>query len=959
MKNLILKTSLLVYFLSLFVCIQAQNAKLPPLRLKKGDTFSYKCKYMNLDDANNEQIYWFTFHVKDLKQEVYSMEIQIDRHKTNNTSKNFDTQYGYYNEFESPLLRIPVSFQITKNRKISNLHLPEDIVQKRSNDFAAEDLLKKMQLLMYYQQHEIKLQKLIENVFTCWNVPDVKTSNLSYLNTSHKNQYKLNYQFIADSILLSKKTEETPYGSHLEKEDIKGTLTLIHKTGLPSETSYRLSSTYKVVSDSYKLDQAVTIQPYAPHKTVTLIANVSDDYKGNELNAYLINNYFIERDIFKWRIDLKKGKTYSTTQDLSRPIALNMVLKDGPVSNSSFCNLLLEPGDSISININNDSIYFTGKGALKNKLKNYLIKHDLNISKEWDEHKTKQLCEVKTNEQLAYIDKFEGQISEWAHQHLEADIYYGNLNHLIHYYYYHNQGNVNPASFEILFNDVDLTIHSCITSFYNRTVVKDYIYRKALIMKGYYQNRTLHEQEKFYLAEMLLSREAKYLAQTDIVWQALKSNDTQIGNHLFQEYKKQYWQSEFYTLLNDLYANRVNLGANQKLPEVTFTTIDGKHLSTNDLKGKYIQLLFINIEYEDEQKTLEAYQKLKAEMDDKQFELITVFVTPDEEKIKEYIKEHQPKGILVSNPDWSIDELNQFKMEYGLPYFLVNPDGIIIFSGAIDDSGLDHFLNEVKKIIQQTDFSAYEASISKRTLYSVLLVALLVFAIIVVASIAITRNIKRKEAMQRQKLEWQISAVRSQLNPHFLFNAMNSIQFLVNHNENKKANLFLSSFAKLMRKVLYQAEEEFTSLENELDTIQKYLELEHLRHKFTFHIEIDPAIDLYNTEIPVMLIQPFVENAILHGIAELKELGRIDVSITKINQNQLRICISDNGVGLSDKVNQSSTQSNGKGMYLTQKRMDLIMQKYRKEITFEVNDRKQQDSSTNGTLVNINIETEA
>ena len=958
MKNLILKASILAYFLSLFVCVQAQTAKLPPLRLKKGNTFSYKCKYTNIDDANNEQIYWLTFHVKDLKKEVYSIEMQIDRCKTNNASQNFDTQYGYYNEFESPLLHIPVPFQITKGRKIFDLHFPEDIVQKRSNDFAAEDLLKKMQLSMYYQQHKTKLTRLIENIFTCWNIPDAKTSKLSYLNTSTKNQYKVNYQFIADSILLSKKTEEAPYGSHLEKEDIKGTLSMIHKTGLPSETTYNISLTYKVVSESYNMDQVVTIQPYTPKKTVTLIANVSEDYKGNELHAYLINNLFIERDLFKWRIDLEKGKTYSTSQDLSRPIALNMVLKDGPISNSSFCNLLLEPGDSITININNDSIYFTGKGALKNKLKNYLINHDLNISKDWDENKTKQLCEVKTKEQLAYIDKFKGQISEWAHQHLGADIYYGNLNHLIHYYYYHNDGNVNPASFELLFNDVDLTIHSCITSFYNRAVVKDYIYRKALIMKGYHQNRTISEQEEFYLAEMLLTGEAKYLAQTDIVWQALKSNDTHIGNHLFQEYKKQYWQSEFYNLLNELYANRVNLGTNQQLPEVTFTTMEGEHLSTNDLKGKFIQLLFINIEYEDGQKTMEAYQKLKAKMDDKQFELITVFVTPDEEKIKEYIKKHQPKGILVSNPNWRIDELNQFKMEYGLPYFLVNPDGIIIFSGAIADEGLEYFLNEIKQVIEQTDFSAHEASISKRTLYSVLLVSLLVIAIIVAVSIIVMRNIKRKEALQRQNLEWQISAVRSQLNPHFLFNAMNSIQFLVNQNENKKANLFLSSFAKLMRKVLHQAEEEFTSLDNELDTIQKYLELEQLRHKFTFHIEVDPTIDLYNTEIPVMLIQPFVENAILHGIAELKNKGIIEISITQANQHQLQICIRDNGVGLNKQANHS-TQSNGKGMHLTQKRMDLMMQKYGKEITFEVNDRKQQDVSTNGTLVNINIETEA
>nr|WP_321409847.1 histidine kinase [uncultured Carboxylicivirga sp.] len=957
MKNLILKTSLLVCFLTLFVYVQAKPTKLPPLKLKKGDTFSYQCNTTTNDDNKSEQTYWLTLHIIDINKDVYYMTVEIDRYKINNASQKIDTKFGCYNEFESPLIQVPVPFQISKDRKISNLHLPKEVINKRSDDFAAEDLLKKMQLSMYYQQHEIKLKKLIESVFACWNMPDAKNNDLTYYKSTTNNQYEVKYLFEADSVILSKKIETTPYLSFPKKENIEGTFIINPKTGLSTEISYSIALTQKMYVESYDMNQIVTIQPYTPNKSVTLTAEVADDYNGSELHAYLINNYFIERDLFKWRIDLEKGKTYSTTQDLLRPLALNLVLKDGPANGSSFCNLLLEPGDSITININNDSIYFTGKGALKNKLKRYLIDHDLKIDKEWDEQKIKQICEQKNIEHFAYINKFKWLISDWASQHLEADIYYGSLFHLMHYYYYHNDGKVNASSFDLLFNDVDLTIHSCITSFYNRTVVKDYLYRKALIMKGHNQNMVIPEQEEFYLAEMLLSGEAKYMAQTDIVWQALNSNDTQIGNHLFQEYKKQYWQSEFYKLLNNLYVNRVNLGPNQSLPEVTFTTIDGKRISTNDLKGKYFQLLFINIEYNDRQKTMEAYQKFKTEMDSKQFELITVFVTPDKNKIKEYIKEHKLKGILVSNPDWHIDELKQFNMEYGLPYFLVNPDGVIIFSGAIVDDGLEYFLNEVKKVIQQTDFSTYEAAISKRTLYSVLLVALLVILIIVVASILVTRNIKRKDALQRQQLEWQISAVRSQLNPHFLFNAMNSIQFLVNQNENKKANLFLSSFAKLMRKVLYQAEEEYTSLNNELDTIQKYLELEQLRHKFIFNIDIDPAIDAYNTEIPVMLIQPFVENAIIHGIAELKDKGIIEISITQFNQNQLKICICDNGAGLNKS--NTSVQSNGKGINLTQKRMELLMQKYQKGITFEVSDRKQHDPNQKGTIVNIHIETEA
>lgn len=973
MKNLILKTSLLVYLLSMFVCLQAQNAKLPPLQLQKGDTFSYEWVssgerqvYSPPSTLKTEQNWWLTFTVSDVKDSVYSMKLQIDRLVLNNKYNNLDTQDGYHTEFESPLLRVPIPFKITNNRKIIDLHLPEDIIKERKKDFAGDDLFKSIKLTRYYQQQEANLKTIIEGIFTHWDYYNATTNTLNYKKSNKPHNYYFQHHFITDTTILANKIATKPHTEHLNNKNIKGEVVLNPNNSLPNEVSLSMVSSLRISSDSINVKNNIKIRSYAKQNdSIHIRVNVDEDHTNAHMELFTFD-FIFDNDLINWETNIEGGKSYIHSQLLSRPTALTFLVNpchsNIPFSTS---NLLVEPGDSITIHLTRDNgVIFTGKGAFKNTIKFHILWSPLNIPKQASINEAKHIYTQKTSELLEYLEPYRNQLSDWAYQQLSADIYFGNLNQLMGYYDPNiysldekNYARTNVSNFSLLFGTIEWDKYASITSYEMRKFISNYLFWKAMKVKNDKHDNWVSEYEKYYLAELVLSGKTKYIAQSQIVWNGFQKNDTKISNQLFNAYKEKYWQSEFYNRLNKLYTSRINLGANQPFPDVTFSTIDGKQISTNDLKGKYVQILFVDTDDRWEMETLNTYQEFKAKTNDKNFELITVFVTPDEKKIKDYVQTHNLEGILVSNPDWCIEELKQFYTLYNPPHFLVNPDAIIIQSGGV--TPLEHFLKEVKQLIKQTDFSAYEASISQRTLYSVLWVALLAIAIIIMVSIVVTRNIKRKETMQRQKLEWQISAVRSQLNPHFLFNAMNSIQFLVNQNENKKANLFLSSFAKLMRKVLYQAEEEFTSLENELDTIQKYLELEQLRHKFTFHIEVDPAIDLYNTEIPVMLIQPFVENAILHGIAELKDMGRIEISIKQVNQNQLKICISDNGVGLSDKVNQSSTQSNGKGMHLTQKRMDLIMQKYRKEITFEVNDRKQQDASTNGTLVNINIETEA
>jgi ligand-binding sensor domain-containing protein len=166
-------------------------------------------------------------------------------------------------------------------------------------------------------------------------------------------------------------------------------------------------------------------------------------------------------------------------------------------------------------------------------------------------------------------------------------------------------------------------------------------------------------------------------------------------------------------------------------------------------------------------------------------------------------------------------------------------------------------------------------------------------------------NIREKEAQKNKDLEiknellsLEQKALQLQMNPHFIFNALNSIQSVIVDQDVDKARLEIQNFALLMRSILNNSRKKTISINEELQTIRKYLELEQFcqKNKFTFTIDIAQDIDTEETEIPSMLLQPYIENAVIHGISHLKYDGKISITFNK--DNEVLICeIEDNGVG--------------------------------------------------------------
>lgn len=221
----------------------------------------------------------------------------------------------------------------------------------------------------------------------------------------------------------------------------------------------------------------------------------------------------------------------------------------------------------------------------------------------------------------------------------------------------------------------------------------------------------------------------------------------------------------------------------------------------------------------------------------------------------------------------------------------------------------------------------------------------------------VRRQEKEKTAINKVIAEYRIAALRAQMNPHFIFNAINSIQSFILKSESQQAYNYLAKFSKLIRLVLNVSKENFTSLENEISILALYIELEQLRFSdsFDFILSIDPGIeDPSEVMVPTMLIQPYIENAIWHGIMPLEytRKGVIEVAFTKREDN-LVITIRDNGVGReqSGKIRKKAVH-HSMGMLLVREKLDLLIGA-EKQKSIMLTDLYTERSEAAGTKVEI------
>jgi len=217
-------------------------------------------------------------------------------------------------------------------------------------------------------------------------------------------------------------------------------------------------------------------------------------------------------------------------------------------------------------------------------------------------------------------------------------------------------------------------------------------------------------------------------------------------------------------------------------------------------------------------------------------------------------------------------------------------------------------------------------------------------------------NRRKKIAFDIQVSEVEMKALRSQMNPHFIFNSLYSIKNYVLENDRDQAARYLSKFADLMRLILENSREQAVPLEKDLAALELYMQLESLRfqNKFRYLIQVDPQIDQVYSLIPPLLLQPFVENSIIHGLPGV-EGGLIKISVNK-EENMMRCIVEDNGVGRNQfiKVETGAIKKRESlGMRITQDRLHVINHLKNSKAAINILDLKDAENKLNGLRVEL------
>jgi sensor histidine kinase YesM len=274
-----------------------------------------------------------------------------------------------------------------------------------------------------------------------------------------------------------------------------------------------------------------------------------------------------------------------------------------------------------------------------------------------------------------------------------------------------------------------------------------------------------------------------------------------------------------------------------------------------------------------------------------------------------------------------------------------------------------NFESETNAAQREKDIELLEIQKTTQRIYY--LIGMAFFVMIMLGAYSRFRYIRRTEkekltaTFKNQLAQVEAKALRAQMNPHFIFNCLNSINSFIIDKEHDRASEYLIKFSRLIRQILENSSSESIPIEKELEALKLYTDLESARfdNKFTCEHHIDKCINLQNIMIPPMLLQPFVENAIWHGLMHKKTTGTIKLIIKNSGPNLLKISIVDDGIG-RDKAAQLNSKSGTHksfGIEITSHRIEMMNKLYSTGNRINIIDMKDDHGNATGTRVDLII----
>jgi two-component system LytT family sensor kinase len=263
----------------------------------------------------------------------------------------------------------------------------------------------------------------------------------------------------------------------------------------------------------------------------------------------------------------------------------------------------------------------------------------------------------------------------------------------------------------------------------------------------------------------------------------------------------------------------------------------------------------------------------------------------------------------------------------------------------------DRKLNESRYelAVENKDLTQKNNKVQRWIIGSLILIALL----LLYSAYIQYKGIKQQKSANNQLA---LKSLRTQMNPHFIFNALNSVNSFIASNDERAANKYLSEFSQLMRAVLENSDEDFISLEKEIKLLELYVKLEHFRFKDKFDYVLNVSEDLRLSEfvIPPMLIQPYIENAVWHGLRYKEAKGSLEINFNQLDSETIKISIIDNGIGRKKSMEfktDNQKKQNSKGMGNIEKRILILNEMYKGKVDVIVENVFENGEGTRVTLI--------
>ncbi len=340
-----------------------------------------------------------------------------------------------------------------------------------------------------------------------------------------------------------------------------------------------------------------------------------------------------------------------------------------------------------------------------------------------------------------------------------------------------------------------------------------------------------------------------------------------------------------------------------------------------------------------ESNLLEAYKIYKAlKIDRSKFAKLCIYLSEFYEKKKEIEKAYSyfKQGVEVSEK--TVGQQN------------------ILYVGSLI-SKYDSQSKEIK--IKQLETDAKEKEFESSRIRTVLIIILITLALLWV----ILYSVYRQGALNNDKklLVLEQQALQAQMNPHFVFNALNSIKLYIINNEQRQAVYYLNKFSKLIRNILDTSRNKEVSLKEELETMELYVTIENIRfnNEIEYDFKVDETLNLETIKIPPLLLQPFLENSIWHGLSSKKENKKVSLMVEKDSEGKaVLITITDTGIGREAAMQIKKTKSLNRksvGIDLTEERLKTFSDNYIESSYIKYDDLKDEQGNPNGTAVVLRV----